>query len=348
MSQRIKKKLSPEDQVKKFPATRYMGSKSKLIEYIWKATEHLEFDSVLDLFSGSGVVSYMYKAHGKRVISNDYMSMSATMTKALIENNGTHLSTQEAEELTLEKGVIDTFVQDTFGGIYFTDEDNRFIDIVRTNIKTIQDEYKKAIALEALIRACVKKRPRGIFTYVGERYNDGRKDLTKTFKEQFMEAVENINLAVFSNGKKNKSYNLDSMGLNVNVDLVYIDPPYYTPKSDNEYVRRYHFVEGLARDWSGVEIQQETKTKKFKSYPTPFSTRDGATKAFDEIFKKYRKSILVVSYSSNSYPDMDEIMTLLKKYKDNVSVIPIDYRYSFGTRENTERNSVKEYIFVGY
>ena len=59
MSQRIKKKLSPEDQVKKFPATRYMGSKSKLIEYIWKATEHLEFDSVLDLFSGSGVVSYM-------------------------------------------------------------------------------------------------------------------------------------------------------------------------------------------------------------------------------------------------------------------------------------------------
>ena len=348
MSQRIKKKLSPEDQVRKFPTTRYMGSKSKLIEYIWKATEHLEFDSVLDLFSGSGVVSYMYKAHGKRVISNDYMSMSATMTKALIENNGTQLSVQEAEELTVEKGVIDTFVQDTFGGIYFTDDDNRFIDIVRTNIKTIQDEYKKAIALEALIRACVKKRPRGIFTYVGERYNDGRKDLTKTFKEQFMEAVENINLAVFSNGKKNKSYNLDSMGLKVSADLVYIDPPYYTPKSDNEYVRRYHFVEGLARDWNGVEIQQETKTKKFKSYPTPFSTRDGATKAFDEIFKKYRKSILVVSYSSNSYPDMDEIMTLLKKYKDNVSVNPIDYRYSFGTRENTERNSVKEYIFVGY
>ena len=23
-------------------------------------------------------------------------------------------------------------------------------------------------------------------------------------------------------------------------DLVYIDPPYYSPLSDNEYVRRYH------------------------------------------------------------------------------------------------------------
>lgn len=56
-------------------------------------------------------------------------------------------------------------------------------------------------------------------------------------------------------------------------DLVYIDPPYYSPLSDNEYVRRYHFVEGLARDWKGVEIQENTVTKKFKSYPTPFSTR---------------------------------------------------------------------------
>ena len=72
-------------------------------------------------------------------------------------------------------------------------------------------------------------------------------------------------------------------------DLVYIDPPYYSPLSDNEYVRRYHFVEGLARDWQGVEIQQHTQTKKFKSYPTPFSTRKGAADAFDLLFKKFFK-----------------------------------------------------------
>lgn len=348
MSQHIRIGLEPEAQIKKFPTTRYMGSKSKLLGYIWDATKDLEFESVLDLFSGSGVVSYMYKTYGKKVISNDYMSMGAVMTKALIENNGTRLSVEEAEALTIENGEIDTFVQDTFEGIYFSNEDNRFIDTVRSNLNKIENEYKRAIALEALIRACVKKRPRGIFTYVGDRYNDGRKDLTKTFKEQFLEAVEHINLAVFSNGKRNKSYNQDSMELKVKADLVYIDPPYYTPKSDNEYVRRYHFVEGLARDWKGVEIQHETKTKKFKSYPTPFSTRDGATKAFDKIFRMHKNSILVVSYSSNSFPDMDEIMVLLKKYKNNVSVIPIDYRYSFGTRENTERNKVKEYIFVGY
>lgn len=340
--------LSAEEQIKLFPTTRYMGSKSKLIDHIWAASSRFEFESVLDLFSGSGVVSYMYKSHGKRVVSNDYMTMGAVITKALIENNSVILNEDEALELLVDHHDSDSFVETKFKGLYFSDEDNHFIDVLRANIKKIENPYKKAIAMQALIRACTKKRPRGIFTYVGNRYDDGRKDLTKSFEEQFLDAVKQINGAVFSNKKKNRSCNEDSMNIKANVDLVYIDPPYYTPKSDNEYVRRYHFVEGLARDWEGVDIQEETKTKKFKSYPTPFSKKDGAYEAFDNLFSKYRRSILVVSYSSNSLPTMDEMTELLKKYKDNVEVVPVDYKYSFGTRSNTLRNDVKEYIFLGW
>ena len=347
MSQLIVNSLTPAEQIKKYPTTRYMGSKSKLIDVIWEASKNFEFDSVLDLFSGSGVVSYMYKSYGKRVISNDYMTMAAVLSKALIENNDITLPLDEAKELTRAQDLIDSFVQDTFKGIYFSDADNLFIDIVRANIKLIDDEYKRAIAMEALIRACTKKRPRGIFTYVGDRYNDGRKDLKKSFEEQFLEAVELINNAIFSNKKKNQSFNEDSMLFKAKADLIYIDPPYYTPKSDNEYVRRYHFVEGLARDWQGVEIQEDTKTKKFKSYPTPFSTKDGAADAFDEIFRRYSNSILIISYSSNSLPNMNDMIMMLKKYKSHVEVIPVDYKYSFGTRANTVRNDVQEYIFVG-
>ncbi len=336
-----------DKQMRLFPATRYMGSKSKLLEHIWSASSQFSFDSVLDLFSGSGCVSYMYKAHGKAVISNDYMAMGGVITKALIENSKTVLTLNEAEKLTDLDTPTDNFVSDTFRGIYYSDIDNHFIDVVRTNIANMKDTYKKAIALEALIRTCIKKRPRGIFTYVGERYNDGRKDLQKSFHDHFIDAVGIINDAVFDNGKKCKSYNLDSMQLKATADLIYIDPPYYTPKSDNEYVRRYHFVEGLARDWKGVEIQEHTKTKKFKNYPTPFSTKEGAAQAFDEIFKKFSESILIVSYSSNSLPNMDDMIVLLKKYKKHVEVVPVDYKYSFGTRDTVKRNDVQEYIFIG-
>ena len=205
--------------------------------------------------------------------------------------------------------------------------------------------------MTALIRACMKKRPRGIFTYTGDRYNDGRKDLQKSMEQQFLEAVEAVNGAVFDNGKNNRARFGDAMKLRVSKpDLVYIDPPYYSPLSDNEYVRRYHFVEGLARDWKGVQIQEDTLTKKFKSYPTPFSTRKGAADAFDQLFKKFSDSILIVSYSSNSLPTQDEMVAIMAKHKKHVEVVPVDYRYSFGNQSGarTNRNKVQEYLFLGY
>ena len=347
-------KLVPEplpEQVSAYPPTRFMGSKSKLLSAIWSVSSQFNVNTVIDLFSGSGIVGYMFKAQGKSVISNDYMVMSATFTKAMVENNTVTLPLEEAEQLLVTHKESDHFVSTTFQGLYYTDEENDLIDTLRTNIATIRDPYKHAIAMSALIRACTKKRPRGIFTYTGHRYDDGRKDLQKSLSQQFLEAVQAINNAVFDNGKANRSKHGDAMDLRVDqADLVYIDPPYYSPHSDNEYVRRYHFVEGLARDWKGVEIQEHTQTKKFKSYPTPFSTRKGAADAFDKLFKKFANSILIVSYSSNSLPTQDEMVAIMAKYKKHVEVIPIDYKYSFGNQNEakTHRNSVQEYLFVGY
>ena len=348
----IKLMLKPlPEQVSAYPPTRFMGSKSKLLSEIWSVASQFNVDTVVDLFSGSGIVGYMFKSQEKSVISNDYMAMSATFTKAMVENNTVTLPLEGAKQLLVAHKESDHFVSTKFQGLYYTDEENDLIDTLRTNIAAIRDPYKHAIAMTALIRACIKKRPRGIFTYTGHRYDDGRKDLQKSFAEQFLDAVEVVNNAVFDNGKVNRSKHGDAMDLQVEqADLVYIDPPYYSPLSDNEYVRRYHFVEGLARDWKGIEIQEHTQTKKFKSYPTPFSTRKGAKDAFDKLFKKFANSILIVSYSSNSLPTQDEMVAIMAKYKQHVEVIPIDYKYSFGNQNEakTHRNSVQEYLFVGY
>lgn len=352
--QRTLIKLLPRplpEQVSAYPPTRFMGSKSKLLSEIWSVASQFKVNTVVDLFSGSGIVGYMFKAQGKAVVSNDYMAMSATFTKAMVENNSVTLPLEEAKELLAAHKESDHFVALTFKDLYYNDEENDLIDILRTNIAAIKDQYKRAIAMTALIRACTKKRPRGIFTYTGQRYNDGRKDLRKTLAQQFLEAVEAVNKAVFDNGQINQSKQSDAMNLRVEqADLVYIDPPYYSPLSDNEYVRRYHFVEGLARNWEGVEIQEHTQTKKFKSYPTPFATRKGAADAFDHLFKKFANSILIVSYSSNSLPTQDEMVAIMAKHKQHVEVIPIDYKYSFGNQNDakTHRNSVQEYLFVGY
>ena len=338
-------------QIQKYPSTRYMGSKQKLLDKIWAIASQFEFNSVLDLFAGSGIVSYMFKAENKQVFTNDYMHFSNCFSRSLIQNNTIKLNTNDIHTLCDTTKITNTFVSDTFKGLYFSDEDNSFIDTIRSNIQKLSGKTKQDLAMSALIRACLKKRPRGIFTYTGLRYDDGRRDLKLSLKEQFLNAIDQINNAVFNNNQKNSARLGDAMESRQKADLVYIDPPYYSPLSDNEYVRRYHFLEGLARNWDGVEIQENTKTKKFKNYPTPFSSYQTAYDAFDKLFNRHKNSILLVSYSSNSLPTQEQMLALLAKYKSQVEVISIDHTYSFGNQGNkinNNNNRVKEYLFVGY
>jgi DNA adenine methylase len=340
-----------EDQVHKYPSTRYMGSKQAILPYIWQIASQFDFKSVLDLFSGSGVVSYMFKAYHKRVLSNDFMSMGYTFSCALVENNQTTLSDQDMVMLLDQSVKTDGFVSSVFKDLYFSDQENHLIDCIRANIKHLKGKHKKALATSALIRATLKKRPRGIFTYTGDRYNDGRKDLKLSFLDQFNNAAKILNQAVFDNGEKNISRHGDAMTVSQKPDLVYMDPPYYSPYSDNDYVRRYHFVEGIACDWKGLEIQTHTKTKKFKSYPSPFNSRVGAHDAFDKLFQHFKESILIISYSSNSLPTKEDILSLIAKYKTHVEVVSIDHRYSFanqGHKIANNNNKVQEYLFIGF
>lgn len=335
-------------QFEKFPGTRYMGSKNKIISSIWEILKQYQFDSFFDAFGGSNVVGYFMKAEGKRVVSNDFMKMSYYGSKAIIENSIETISEPELKSLVETKNP-NSFVQDTFEGIYFNQSENKFLDKVRGNIDNLNNEYKKAIAISALVRACMKKRPRGIFTYTGERYNDGRKDIKTSLKQHFLDNVHLFNSAVFSNEKDSSSHNQQIFDIEVNCDLVYLDPPYYNPKGDNDYVRRYHFVEGLATYWEGIELQQHTKTKKFKSYKSPFSVKKSAYEAFDSLIREYRNSIIAISYSSNSLPSKDEMIEIIGRYKPSITTHEISHTYSFGNQNHkigNQNNKVKEYLFI--
>jgi DNA adenine methylase len=126
-------------QVSQYPPTRYMGSKNKLLAEIWAVASQFDFETAIDLFSGSGVVSYMMKSHDKTVVSNDYMTMATAFAKAMIENNRETLSREEAEALLQVRAPLNDFVQSTFKGLYFSDQDNRQIDILRANIKAMRN-----------------------------------------------------------------------------------------------------------------------------------------------------------------------------------------------------------------
>jgi len=344
--------LEAFDQMVNFPTTRYMGSKFKLLDFIWDNVKGLEFNSVLDAFSGSSSVGYMFKTKGKRVSTNDVLRYAAHISSATIENNDEIIDDDELKLLLKTPVKTDGFICKTFEGLYFEEKEYRFLEEIMHKISLLDSKHKKSIAIASLCKSCIKKRPRGIFTYTGNRYDDGRKDLRLSLEEHFINAVSEFNKAIFDNGQINQTHLGDIFSLlNNDFDLVYIDPPYFSLRSDNDYLRRYHFVEGLCSYWRSAKIDFSTKTKKLKKQVTRFDSRQTVYKAFDDLFAMFPCSILVVSYSSNSLPDKEEMVELLKKHKKRVKVEEFDYKYSFGNQNHkigNNANSVKEYLFIAH
>lgn len=341
---------SEVNQLSLFPKTRYMGSKTKLLGQIAECSTDLKFDRVFDPFAGSGIVSYMFKARGYSVRSNDHMAMNSIAADAMIANSHCLLPYEITEEISRIDGNFNGYISKTFNDLYFSDQDNSFLDSARLYIEENLNGYEKSIAITALVRSCLKKRPRGIFTYTGNRYGDGRRDLEIDLRQHFVEQTSHINAAIFDNGNESSASKGNALDIEpLKDELVYLDPPYFSPHSDNDYVRRYHFVEGLAISWEGLELQENTKTKKFKSYKTPFSTRVGTYEAFELMLEKYKNNPILLSYSSNSLPNKEDLLAMFRNGGREAEVKSVDHVYSFGTQKtvpNGQRNRVQEYIFV--
>ena len=333
-----------------FPRFRYMGSKFKLADWLQSAFESLPFETVTDAFSGSGVVSYLLKGMGKQVRSNDSLSFPSVLAAATIANNATLLSANDIQMLLTSKAskTDEKFIQTTFTGIFYTLDDLAFLDDVWTGIRRLESPFKKALALAAVLRSAVKRQPRGLFTVSDPlKYIDGRRDLQLTLREHFVEQAAKYNQAVFSNGKSNTALCGDVFAVPKGSDLVYMDPPYVPKADDNCYIKRYHFLEGLACYWQGKTIMMNSKVRKIVKPFTPFSSRTTAVDSFDRMFCHFADSTLVLSYSSNAYPDLATLKSLMGRYKKSVRVLSKSHRYHFGTHGAAKRNEVQEYLVIG-
>lgn len=341
-----------------FPKTRYQGSKSKILDWLWENIESIDFETVLDVFGGTGCVSYMFKQNGKKVIYNDLLKFNYIIGKALIENTTEILTEDDIFNILTRNSDIKypTFIQDNFEDIFYLDEENEWLDMVITNIKNIKNEYKQAIAWFALFQSCIIKRPYNLFhrknlyvrTNEVERNFGNKKTWDTPFEEHFKKFVEEANNAVFNNNKECISINYDALELpedKYNIDLVYIDSPYISGKGvGTDYVDFYHFLEGMIN----YDIWDEMILTKFKHKPivgkgkSIWAKKNEIHNAFDKLFKKYKDSTIVVSYRADGIPSIDEIIEIMKKYKNNVECVSSkEYKYALSIQKS------KEVIIIG-
>ncbi len=335
--------------IHQLPTTRYQGSKSKIAPWIWDNIKDLEFNSALDAFGGTGVVGYLLKTNGKQVFYNDVLKFNYYIGAALIENDSVRLSKEDVEFLLNRHDGIEygTFIHDTFQDIYYTDEENKWLDLVAANIEHYDDFYKKAVAYYALFQACIIKRPYNLFhrknLYVRladvDRTFGNKATWDKPFECHFRKFVDEINGCVFSNGRENKSSNLDVFDIEGKFDLVYIDTPYISKDGVGvDYFDFYHFLEGIVNypNWDKM-IDYNTKHKRLKNGRSMWCDKTKIHASFNRLFKKFQDSALVVSYRSDGIPSIDELTVLLEKYKDDVNEVKFkNYKYALSNNNTHE------------
>ncbi len=128
-----------------------------------------------------------------------------------------------------------------YSNVFFFPEECQELDLYRENIKNLDSDYKKSLALVLMRRAMIRKMPYSRFNIAWEKikqlrdeewsylkYKRKRAYHNESFQFHFLENLNKYNSAIFDNKNSNKAYNEDVFYIlkNVSADIVYLDPPY--------------------------------------------------------------------------------------------------------------------------
>jgi adenine-specific DNA methylase len=331
-----------------FPSTRYQGSKRKIVPWLWKHFRELDFTSALDIFGGTASVSYLLKKMGKEVTYNDYLRFNHLIGLALIENDEIVLTEEDVKStLTPVPDLTRRFVRDLFRGMYFTDEENLWIDNTVERIGSLEanpfeSPYKRALLHYALFQSCLIKRPFNLFhrpnLYL--RLADVKREFgnkyswEKSFDRRFMGFCAEANRSVFRGARRCRAVCYDASEFpEGDYDLIYVDPPYLTKGRASEtadYRRCYHFLEGLCNYeiWEDMIDYQSPNFRLKDLYHNAWTDPAKQPGALDALFEKFSRSIIVLSYKKFGVPSVGTLIRMLKRHGRTVRSRSRHYKYA--------------------
>lgn len=339
----------------RFPTTRYQGSKRKLAGSIVCALEDLEFTTVLDAFGGTGAVAHAFKRAGKAVTYNDLLAFNHQIGLALIENDVVRLASEEIRRIGVRRPGhrYDDLIERTFDGIYFTQTENRWLDVAVGNLHRIPCIYERAVAGYALFQSAMAKRPYNLFhrcnlymrTADVRRGFGNKTTWDRSFADHFAAFAAEANEAVIDSGGRSRALCRDALQIEPGFDLVYIDTPYLNHAGCGvDYHHFYHFLEGMVRydDWEKW-IDFSSKHRRLARRNNPWTDRTRVHQQFAKLFDRFRDSILVVSYRSDGIPSIEELTEMLSDVKRHVRLIDgPTYQYVLSTNRRS-----REVLLIG-
>ncbi len=283
---------------------RYIGNKENILDKIYSIlTENgVEGDSFFDFFSGTTSVARYYKKLGYRVFSSDFLYLSFCLQKAYIENNReplfgrllpTLLSVRCASFFAspLEQVVaylntispVKGFIYKNYTPegtaaldrprMYFSSENGKVIDAIRIQIEKWKIEDLITDSEYYILLACLIETVSFYANVAGVYAAFQKKWDPRAVKPLTLRPIE-----IIENDRDNKVYNANSLDLvpDIDVDILYVDPPY----NGRQYLPNYHLLETIAK-YDAPSIHGVTGMRDYESKKSSFCNAKTALQGID-------------------------------------------------------------------
>lgn len=340
----------------RFPATRYQGSKRKILSELLAVFNTLDYKSPLDLFCGSGVVSLLLRHLGKNVASNDFMLYNQNTAEVFLSFTKEKLiSIDIHKDLTFllydAKLNGQELISKNYENIFFTETENLEIDRFCQNIIKF-DSFKRKLYTYAVGQSLLKKRPYNLFhrknlcmrTKNVERTFGNAKTWETSILEHSLKCIDELKKFTpspisidFKTTSINTSTNLNE--LSDAHDLIYMDPPYINGKGQPvDYSDFYGFLDGLC-DYSlfSKSIDHSYPHKPISKKYSAWQNKETALNEIANICEKWRGATIVMSYRSDGVPTPEEVIKAMEINNRKVEIHSAgEYKYALSNNNNNE------------
>lgn len=353
----------------------YMGNKRKFVPIIGNVIDTIEKELgkkliLADGFSGSGIISRLFKTKAKKLYTNDIAGYSETLNKCYlstpnsIEIKKINNLVFKANKFAHGKDNIDckSWVQLHWAPqgkikkshrVYYTEKNARLIDRYRSFICSLQPEERPYVLAPLLVKSSIHNNTNGQFAafykdangigkYGGKKEIDIKRITDPIKLEMPIFSPNNCEVFITRNDTNEWIKKLPN-----NIDLIYYDPPY-----NKHPYSIYFFMLDIINDWDTNAIIPDTYRGQPKNWKkSPYNSFKHAKKAFENLIENTKSKFILLSYNNGGIIPLDEFEGILKKHGEMIK-IPVEhktYKRMQGIaayKRKKEHKDVKEFLWL--
>jgi adenine-specific DNA-methyltransferase len=316
----------------------YMGNKRKVIPHIEPIIKQIKESlgkerlTIGEGFSGSGIVSRLFKNHASDIYINDLAGYSKTLNTCYLANPSEETAAtilhyiQTANLYANSPQVGETkFIQlhwspqseiiEAGERAYYTKENGRRIDSYQDYItKHVPEAYRPYLLAPLLVEASKHNNCSGNFAAFYKKDDIGH--FGGKNENDIKRITQNIELPMPLFSVNACQPHISQKDVNVwvkevpELDLVYYDPPY-----NKHPYHIYYFLLDLINNWdTSVEIPNTFRGQPKNWQASLYNSHSKAKEAFDTLIKNTRAKYILVSYNNEGIITEQEMKGILSKY----------------------------------